>query len=266
MRFIPLKDKPAVGRWAARYIVQRIKAFNPAADRPFVLGLPTGGTPIPTYQELIRLHKEGEVSFANVVTFNMDEYVGLSADHPECYQVFMHRNFFDHVDIPAANINFLDGNAEDLDAECHRYEETIKGYGGIELFMGGVGHDGHIAFNEPGSSLASRTRLKTLTTETREANARFFDQDINQVPKLALTVGVGTVLDSRELMILATGADKSRAVQATVEGSVNHMWTISALQLHPKAMMICDDPATLDLKVRTLRYFQDIESENIKDA
>ena len=131
--------------------------------------------------------------------------------------------------------------------------------------MGGVGHDGHIAFNEPGSSLSSRTRLKTLTTETREANARFFDQDISQVPKLALTVGVGTVLDSRELMILATGSDKSRAVQATVEGSVNHMWTISALQLHPKAMMVCDDPATLDLKVRTLRYFQDIESENIKD-
>jgi glucosamine-6-phosphate deaminase len=131
--------------------------------------------------------------------------------------------------------------------------------------MGGVGHDGHIAFNEPGSSLASRTRLKTLTTETREANARFFDNEINKVPKLALTVGVGTVLDARELMVLSTGANKSRAVQATVEGSVNHMWTISAMQLHPKAIMVCDDSATLDLKVRTLRYFQDIESENIKD-
>ncbi|GGI70952.1 glucosamine-6-phosphate deaminase [Shewanella hanedai] len=265
MRFIPLKDKQAVGRWAAQYIVQRIKDFNPTADRPFVLGLPTGGTPVPTYQELIRLHKEGEISFANVITFNMDEYVGLSASHPECYKMFMRTNFFDHIDIPLENINNLDGNAEDLEAECKRYEQAITAQGGIELFMGGVGHDGHIAFNEPGSSLASRTRLKTLTTETREANARFFDNEINKVPKLALTVGVGTVLDARELMVLSTGANKSRAVQATVEGSVNHMWTISAMQLHPKAIMVCDDSATLDLKVRTLRYFQDIESENIKD-
>lgn len=265
MRFIPLKDKPAVGRWAARYIADRIRAFNPTAGRPFVLGLPTGGTPIPTYQELVRLYQTGDVSFAHVVTFNMDEYVGLPAHHPECYRMFMQRNLFDHVDIPADNINFLDGNAKNPEAECQRYEEAMKDYGGIELFMGGVGHDGHIAFNEPGSSLASRTRLKTLTSETRKANARFFDQNISQVPKLALTVGVGTVLDARELMILATGADKTRAVQATVEGSVNHMWTISALQLHPKAMMVCDDPATLDLKVRTLRYFREIESENIRD-
>ena len=264
MRFIPLQDKATVGRWAARYIVARIQAFAPTPERPFVLGLPTGGTPILTYQELVRLHQAGEVSFANVVTFNMDEYVGLPADHPECYRVFMHRHLFAHVDIPKGNINFLDGNADDLDAECLRYEEAIKQYGGIELFMGGVGHDGHIAFNEPASSLASRTRVKTLTTQTREANARFFDQQIDLVPKLALTVGVGTVLDARELMILATGANKSRAVQASVEGCVNHMWTISALQLHPKAMMICDEPATLDLKVRTLRYFADIESENIK--
>lgn len=264
MRFIPLKDKATAGRWAAHYIVARIKAFAPTPERPFVLGLPTGGTPILTYQELVRLHQAGEVSFANVVTFNMDEYVGLPADHPECYRVFMQRHLFAHVDIPQDNINFLNGNADDLDAECQRYEEAIKGYGGIELFMGGVGHDGHIAFNEPASSLASRTRVKTLTTQTRQANARFFDQQIDLVPKLALTVGVGTVLDARELMVLATGADKSRAVQATVEGCVNHMWTISALQLHPKAMMICDEPATLDLKVRTLRYFTDIESENIK--
>ncbi len=264
MRFIPLQDKATVGSWAAHYIVDRIKAFAPTPERPFVLGLPTGGTPILTYQELVRRHQAGEVSFANVVTFNMDEYVGLPADHPECYRMFMQRHFFAHVDIPADNINFLNGNADDLDVECQRYEEAIKQCGGIELFMGGVGHDGHIAFNEPTSSLASRTRVKTLTTQTRQANARFFDQQIDQVPKLALTVGVGTVLDARELMVLATGADKSRAVQATVEGCVNHMWTISALQLHPKAMMVCDEPAALDLKVRTLRYFEDIESENIK--
>ena len=263
MRFIPLHDKPSVGRWAAQHIVSRIKAFQPTADRPFVLGLPTGGTPIPTYQELVRLYNEREISFANVITFNMDEYVGLPASHPECYRSFMHREFFDHVDIPLENINFLDGNAGDLEAECQRYEDKIAELGGIKLFMGGVGHDGHIAFNEPGSSLASRSRIKTLTGVTRQANARFFDNDINQVPKLALTVGVGTLLDSEEIMILATGADKARAVQATVEGSVNHMWTISAIQMHRKAIMVCDDAATLDLKVRTLRYFQDIESANI---
>ena len=263
MRFIPLYDKPSVGRWVAQHIVSRIKAFQPTADRPFVLGLPTGGTPIPTYQELVRLYKESEISFANVITFNMDEYVGLPASHPECYRSFMHREFFDHVDIPIENINFLDGNAGDLEAECQRYEDKIAELGGIKLFMGGVGHDGHIAFNEPGSSLASRSRVKTLTEVTRQANARFFDNDINQVPKLALTVGVGTLLDANEILILATGADKARAVQATAEGSVNHMWTISAIQMHRKAIMVCDDAATLDLKVRTLRYFQDIESANI---
>ena len=264
MRFIALPDQSAVGRWVAHHIVECINAFNPVAERPFVLGLPTGSTPLPAYKELISLYKSGKISFANVVTFNMDEYVGLPADHPQSYRSFMHNHFFNHVDIPLANINLLDGNAENPEAECQRYEDKINNCGGIELFMGGVGQDGHIAFNEPGSSLSSRTRVKTLTAQTRQANARFFNQDINQVPKLALTVGVGTVLDARELMVLATGADKSRAVQATVEGSVNHMWTISAMQLHPKAMMVCDDLATLDLKLRTLRYFQDIEKENIR--
>lgn len=265
MRFIPLKDKASVGTWSAQYIVDRINKFAPTKERPFVLGLPTGGTPILTYQELVRFYKEGKVDFSNVVTFNMDEYVGLPADHPECYRMFMMTNFFNHVNVPVENINFLDGNAPDLEAECERYEEKIKAMGGIHLFMGGVGHDGHLAFNEPGSSLASRTRIKTLTTKTREANARFFDNDMTQVPRIALTVGVGTVLDAKEIMILATGSDKCRAVHAAVEGSVNHMWTISALQIHRKSMMVVDDAATLDLTVRTLRYFQDIESANIKD-
>lgn len=265
MRFIPLTTPQAAGRWAAEYIVECIRQFDPADVKPFVLGLPTGGTPIPTYKELIRLNREGKVSFANVVTFNMDEYVGLPADHPECYRSFMHREFFDHVDIQGKNINFLNGNAEDLKAECERYEHCISEYGGIHLFLGGVGHDGHIAFNEPASSLASRTRDKELTEVTRNANARFFGGDVNQVPKLALTVGVGTILDAQEVVILATGANKSRAVKAAVEGSVNHMWTVSALQLHRKSIMICDAPATLDLTVRTLRYFEDIEAENIKD-
>ncbi len=263
MRFIPLSNTDKVGAWTARYIVNRINAFAPTAVRPYILGLPTGSTPIPVYKELIRLYREGEVSFKNVITFNMDEYCGLPKDHPESYYTFMHREFFDHVDIPAENINILNGNADDLDAECARYEEKMKALGGVDLFMGGVGNDGHIAFNEPGSSLASRTRVKTLTQETRRANARFFAGDINQVPRLALTVGVGTLLDAREVVVLATGANKSKAVKMAVEGSVNHMWTVSAMQMHPRSIMVCDEPATMDLRVRTLRYFQDIEANNL---
>ncbi|MGL5186732.1 MAG: glucosamine-6-phosphate deaminase, partial [Plesiomonas shigelloides] len=213
----------------------------------------------------IELHKAGEVSFANVVTFNMDEYVGLPEDHPESYHSFMHRNFFDHVDIKPENINLLDGNAADVHAECRRYEEKIKSYGKINLFMGGVGNDGHIAFNEPASSLASRTRIKTLTEDTRIANSRFFNGDMTQVPKYSLTVGVGTLLDSEEIMILVTGHAKALALQAAVEGCVNHLWTISALQLHPKSKIVCDEPSTMELKVKTVKYFRELEAANINN-
>ena len=234
MRLIPLNTAEQVGKWAARHIVNRINAFKPTADRPFVLGLPTGGTPLTAYKALVEMHKAGQVSFKHVVTFNMDEYVGLPKEHPESYHSFMHRNFFDHVDIPAENINLLNGN------------------------------DGHIAFNEPASSLASRTRIKTLTHDTRVANSRFFDGDVSQVPKYALTVGVGTLLDAEEVMILVLGHQKAQALQAAVEGNVNHMWTISCLQLHPKAVVVCDEPSTMELKVKTLKYFNELEADNIK--
>lgn len=263
MRMLPLKDKTQVGLWSARYIVERIKQFAPTNDRPFVLGLPTGGTPLETYKQLIKLYQQGEVSFANVITFNMDEYVGLHAEHPQSYHRFMFDNFFNHVDIPKENINILDGTATDLLAECAAYEAKIKATGGIKLFFGGVGSDGHIAFNEPASSLSSRTRIKTLTQETLMDNARFFEDDINQVPKMALTVGVGTLLDAEEVLILATGHNKALAVQAGVEGSVNHLWTISALQLHPRSIIVCDEPATMELKVKTLRYFQQLEAPEL---
>ncbi|KEQ12022.1 glucosamine-6-phosphate deaminase [Endozoicomonas montiporae] len=265
MRLIPVSSKDDVGKWAAKHIVDRINAFEPTADRPFVLGLPTGGTPLNTYKKLIQMHQAGKVSFRHVVTFNMDEYVGIPADYPESYRSFMFRNFFEHIDIPLENINLLDGNPEDLEAECLRYEQKIKALGGIELFMGGVGHDGHIAFNEPGSSLASRTRIKTLTDKTRQANSRFFNGDMNQVPKLALTIGVGTLMDAREVMILVTGSEKAQALKAAVEGAVNHLWTVSALQMHPKAMIVCDDDATMELRVKTLRYFAELEAENIRN-
>ena len=265
MRLIPLNTTTEVGKWAARHIVERINAFKPTAERPFILGLPTGGTPLEAYKHLIAMHKAGQVSFKNVVTFNMDEYVGLPQEHPESYHTFMYKNFFDHVDIPSENINLLNGNAPDIDEECRQYEAKIKSYGKINLFMGGVGNDGHIAFNEPASSLASRTRIKTLTHETRIANSRFFDNDVSQVPKYALTVGVGTPLDAEEVMILVTGHAKAKALEAAVEGNINHMWTISCLQLHAKAVMVCDEPSTMELKVKTVKYFRELEAENMKN-
>lgn len=265
MRLIPLRTAPQVGKWSAAHIVKRINDFNPSEDRPFVLGLPTGGTPLATYKALIEMHKAGEVSFKHVVTFNMDEYIGIPADHPESYRTFMYTNFFNHIDIQDKNINLLDGNAKNNEAECQRYEDKIKSYGQIHLFMGGVGNDGHIAFNEPASSLSSRTRIKTLTEDTRIANSRFFDNDINQVPKYALTIGVGTLLDAKEIMILVTGHNKALALEAAVEGSVNHLWTVSALQLHPKSVIVCDEPATQELTVKTVKYFSELEAENIKD-
>ncbi|MGR5063337.1 glucosamine-6-phosphate deaminase [Photobacterium sp. DNB22_13_2] len=264
MRLIPLQNAEQVGKWAARHIVKKINAFKPTAERPFVLGLPTGSTPLSTYKALIELFNAGEVSFKHVVTFNMDEYVGIDPNHPESYRSFMYNNFFKHVDIKDENVNLLDGLADDIDAHCAAYEEKIKSYGKINLFMGGVGIDGHIAFNEPASSLSSRTRIKTLTEDTRIANSRFFDGDINQVPKYALTIGVATLLDAEEVMILSLGHNKALALQMAVEGSVNHMWTVTALQLHRQAIIVADEPAQQELKVKTVKYFTELEAENIK--
>ena len=192
MRVIIEPDYQALSQWAANYVASKINAANPTPEKPFVLGCPTGSSPLGMYKALIELNKQGKVSFQNVVTFNMDEYVGLPEDHPESYHTFMWKNFFNHIDIKKENVHILNGNAEDLEAECANYEKQIAEIGGIDLFMGGIGPDGHIAFNEPGSSLSSRTRIKTLTTDTIIANSRFFDNDVNKVPKTALTVGVGT--------------------------------------------------------------------------
>ena len=218
MRVIIESDYQALSQWAANYVASKINAANPTPEKPFVLGCPTGSSPLGMYKALIELNKQGKVSFQNVVTFNMDEYVGLPEDHPESYHTFMWKNFFNHIDIKKENVHILNGNAEDLEAECANYEKQIAEIGGIDLFMGGIGPDGHIAFNEPGSSLSSRTRIKTLTTDTIIANSRFFDNDVNKVPKTALTVGVGTVLSAKEVLIICNGHNKARALQHAVEG------------------------------------------------
>ena len=260
MRLIIQENPAQVARWAAEYIIGRIRAKAQCSDAPFVLGLPPGSTPLETYKELVRRHKAGEVSFRNVVTFNMDEYVGLPEEHPESYHSFMRHNFFSHIDIRPENIHILNGNAPDLAQECADYEAAIAAAGGIDLFLGGVGEDGHIAFNEPFSSLSSRTRVKTLTPDTIAVNARFFGGDTSLVPTRALTVGVGTILAAREVVILATGHKKARAVRHGIEGSYNHQWTISALQTHPSGIVACDEAAADELRVATYRYFKNIES------
>ena len=260
MRLIIKRDYEQMSEFAADYVINRINAHAKRCDRPFVLGLPTGSSPIGMYDRLVKAYSEGKISFRNVVTFNMDEYVGLPADHPESYHSFMNRHLFDHIDCPKENIHILDGNATDLVAECAAYERAIEGYGGIDLFVGGIGPDGHIAFNEPFSSFSSRTRIKTLTKDTRIANSRFFKDDPERVPQCALTVGVATVMDAREVLILCSGHNKARSLYAAVEGPICQAWTISALQNHPRGVIVCDENATDELKVSTYRYFKDIEN------
>lgn len=256
MRLIMSKD---VGRWAAQYVLERItEANSPAAGRNFVLGLPTGGTPLEMYARLVEMHRGGRISFKHVTTFNMDEYIGLPRDHRESYHTYMHENLFNHIDIEPGNINIPDGNAPDLAAECRSYEQRIAAAGGVDLFLGGVGENGHIAFNEPYSSLASVTRRKHLDENTRAANSRFFDGDINQVPHSALTVGIKTLLDAREVLIMISGAKKALALRECVEGAVSQAWPITALQLHPHALIVADEEACCELKVKTYNYFKQL--------
>ncbi|KAL7419288.1 Glucosamine-6-phosphate isomerase (Glucosamine-6-phosphate deaminase) (GNPDA) (GlcN6P deaminase) [Cryptotrichosporon argae] len=260
MRLTIRDTKVEVGTYIGDYIARRVSEFRPTAEHPrFVLGLPTGSSPLPVYARLVELHKQGVVSFKDVITFNMDEYVGISRDHPESYHTFMFQNFFQHVDIDPANTNILDGEAEDLYAECEEYERKIAAAGGIDLFLGGIGADGHIAFNEPGSSLTSRTRIKTLAYETILDNCRFFNNDLAAVPRMALTVGVQTVMDAREVVLVVTGQNKALALSQMIEGGVNHMITASALQSHPWALVVCDEDATNELRVKTVKYFKSIE-------
>ena len=261
MRLVVLKDYDEVSDWVAGYVAKRIhqhEAKGGQAD--FVLGLPTGSSPVGMYRRLVELHRAGSLSFSRVRSFNMDEYIGLSENHPKSYRTFMDEQLFSLVDIDPAKAQLPNGNAPDLEAECARYEAAIAASGGVDLFVGGVGSDGHLAFNMPGSSLASRTRVKTLTAATRQANARFFDGDPEAVPSTAITVGIGTIMAAREVLIIVSGSTKARALRHAVEEGVNHLWPLSCLQLHPSSILVCDEESTMELRSGTVRYFNEIES------
>jgi glucosamine-6-phosphate deaminase len=230
---------------AAAQIVARTLNSKPNA----VLGLPTGSTPLALYKELVRMHREEGLDFSQVTTFNLDEYVGLPTNHPQSYHYFMNENLFNHINIARPNIYIPSGTTDNYEAFCRWYEQRIVDCGGIDLQVLGIGADGHIAFNEPASSLGSRTRIKTLTRETIEDNARFFDRP-EDVPIYAITMGVGTILEARRIMLLASGEQKADAVAAAIEGPVTSMCTASALQLHEDTIFFLDREAASRLKMR----------------
>jgi glucosamine-6-phosphate deaminase len=215
-----------------------------------VLGFATGGTPLGMYKELIRMHKNEGLDFSKVTTFNLDEYVGLPPEHDQSYHYFMWENLFKHINVDRRFVNIPMGMAQDIDKFCEWYEEQIERAGGIDLQILGIGANGHIAFNEPGSSLGSRTRIKTLTGTTREANARFF-KNADEVPKYAITMGVGTIMDAKQLLLLASGEGKADAIVATCEGPITAKWPATIVQMHRYAFVIVDKAAASKL---TMKY------------
>ena len=244
MEVIISRTPEEMARAAAREVADVINA-KPNA----VLGMPTGTTPLGLYQELVKMYRRGELDFSQVTTFNLDEYVGLPITHPQSYHHFMHENFFKHVNIPPQNIHIPSGTTNNYRAFCEWYEQRIRECGGIDLQILGIGSDGHIGFNEPTSSLSSRTRLKTLAESTIRDNSRFFKRK-EDVPIYAITMGVGTILEARKCMLLATGKNKADAVAAAIEGPVTSMITASALQLHPRTKVFLDEDAASKLKMR----------------
>lgn len=245
MKQVTFSSKEDASIYLAEYIIRKINEFGPTGSKPFVLGLPTGSSPEGVYARLIEGYKKGNVSFKNVVTFNMDEYLGLKPSNNQSYHYFMFNKFFNHIDIPRQNINILDGMAKDVEVECRRYEAKIKSMGKINLFMGGLGPEGHLAFNEAGSSRYSVTRKVTLVPSTIEANSRFFNNDPAQVPSHALSVGISTILDnSDEVVIIVLGKGKKFALDKTINGAKNDpRYPSSYLQDHHNVMVVCDNEA-----------------------
>tara|TARA_B100000401_G_scaffold365774_1_gene263890 strand:- start:265 stop:1785 length:1521 start_codon:yes stop_codon:yes gene_type:complete len=258
MRVIIQKNYNDVVHWAGNYVIQKINLFKPTPDNLFVLGLPTGSTPIGLYNYLVSEYKKGHISFRNVVTFNMDEYIGLSGKNKDSYAHYMHKHFFSKIDILPENINLLNGKSDNPAKECEEYEKKIREMG-VNLFIAGLGADGHIAFNEPLSSLKSMTRVKTLHSETIEINKQYFEE--SSIPIHVMTVGVDTVLHSKEIVMLVSGSAKSNALHNCIECGINHLYSGSALQQHKNAMVICDDQSTLDLSMKTVNYIKNIQEK-----
>ncbi len=256
MKVVILKDAAEVAKYGADIFIKQIKRKPDS-----VLGLATGSTPVALYKELISAYQTGRVSFKNASSFNLDEYLGLTGSHPQSYRYFMNQQLFDHVDIDKTQTAVPPGDAEDPFSACEQYENNIKQKGGIDIQLLGIGRNGHIGFNEPSSSLMSRTRVKTLTRATIDDNARFFGPDEYQ-PHLSITMGIGTILESKKVVLLATGANKAEAIKATVEGPLTAACPASALQMHEHVVLVIDEAAASQLT--DVDFYKHIEMENQK--
>lgn len=258
MRVIIVKDYQKMSKRAAKIVANRMKR-----KPDLVLGLATGSTPLGMYSELIRMHEEEGLDFSKVRSFNLDEYCGLSSDHPQSYHYFMYDKLFNHINIRPENIYIPRGDVEKADIFCEWYEKKIKEEGGMDLQVLGIGRDGHIGFNEPGSSLGSRTRIKTLTKETIEDNARFFKKK-EEVPRYAITMGLGTISEAKECLLLASGTNKAEAIQKSIEGPVSAEITASLLQLHPRVMIIVDEEAAQNLRQKDYYQYAEKMAEKLE--
>ncbi|MCE9677811.1 glucosamine-6-phosphate deaminase [Shewanella sp. AS1] len=256
MQIVILQDSAAVAEYGANLFIQQLQK-KPAS----VLGLATGSTPVSLYQRLIAANRSGEVSFKQVTSFNLDEYLGLDGSHKQSYRYFMNSQLFDAIDIDKANTHVPPGDADDPIEACDRYEQQIVKAGGIDIQLLGIGRNGHIGFNEPSSGLMSRTRVKTLTKATIEDNARFFSSDEYQ-PHLSITMGIGTILDAKKVVLLATGENKADAIKASVEGALSAACPASALQLHRNVILVLDEAAAS--KLSDIEFYKHIELENQK--
>ncbi len=263
MRLIVTQNYEKSSKWAAQYVAFKLKASKPTPQKPFVLALSAGSSPLGMFKILIEMYKKKEISFENVVVFNNNEYLGLPQNDVNSFHYYMWDNLLQHIDIKQQNVHLLNAQTKDFAAESVAYEKLIRSYGGIDLLIGGVGEDGHIGFNEPGSSLTSRTRVKRLTPNTIKANARFFDNNENKVPKNVITLGIGTIMEAKEVIILANSAKKAPAIKETIEGSVNHLCPATMLQMHKHAILICDEDAVSDVSKKTIDYFKEIENDKL---
>jgi glucosamine-6-phosphate deaminase len=260
MRVLIVKNYDEMSKEAGKIVKNRLE------QKPdLVLGLATGSTPLGLYQELVRMHKKDSVSFAKTRTFNLDEYLGLNSDNDHSCHYFMFENLFKHIDVPRENIYIPDGQANDPEKFCQWYEDEIEKAGGLDLQVVGIGRDGHVGFNEPGSSLASRTRVKTLDEETIRDNSRFFTKP-EDMPHFAITMGVGTILESKEILFLANGAGKSAIVARAIEGPVTSQVTASILQIHPKTIAILDEAAAADLQRKDYYKYAEEQARHFEEG